>query len=278
MTTTARVAAAVVGSVLAVAAFQYARKVDTTSAATPLVNAHVGEADSRKGRVARAVVNNALETPAAVDDGPGPENVATSDTSAPAAAAAEAPTVFGLPFAGWIDALLGRDRSEPKEPAPTGESPTPGGGTGSAPGAQSPATAATVASAAQSCKHPLTTEANGITAQLDFVGILHDGQEVASNSFSATQLSDLKITVEWQNLVQNHVQRLDLFAPDGSLYQSLSRPLPASTAGSPVETRLPVHGSWITRYGLYGSWCVEVFLDHDGAPITSRPLVISRSS
>jgi hypothetical protein len=106
--------------------------------------------------------------------------------------------------------------------------------------------------------------------------VLLDGQQVTAEQFSGATLSDLKIVVQWQSLFQNHMQRLDLIAPDGSLYQSLSRPLTATDAS--VETLLPVNGTWITRYGLYGGWCVEVFLDQQNAPITSSPLVIARSS
>ena len=82
--------------------------------------------------------------------------------------------------------------------------------------------------AAQGCKHELGIQAQGITAQVDFVGTLLNGQENSGQTFSGAQLSDLKILVQWQNLFQNHLQRLDFIAPDGSLYQSLSRPLTAT--------------------------------------------------
>ena len=107
------------------------------------------------------------------------------------------------------------------------------------------------------------------------VGMLLNGQELLGQNFPAAQLSDLKILVQWQSLFQSHLQRLDLIAPDGSLYQSFSRPLTAGDADAPVETLLPVNGTWITRYGLYGAWCIEAFLDQQEQPITSSRLVIA---
>jgi hypothetical protein len=116
---------------------------------------------------------------------------------------------------------------------------------------------------------------HGVTANVSFVGVLLNGTERAGRTFSSRELGDLKIRVEWQNLFQNHRQRLDLVAPDGSLYQSLSRPLIITDVAAPVETLLPVNGTWITRYGLFGTWCVKVFFDEDDAPVSSSRLVIS---
>ena len=125
------------------------------------------------------------------------------------------------------------------------------------------------------CRHELGIQPQGVTAHVDFVGMLLNGQELLGQNFPAAQLSDLKILVQWQSLFQSHLQRLDLIAPDGSLYQSFSRPLTAGDADAPVETLLPVNGTWITRYGLYGAWCVEAFLDQQEQPITSSRLVIA---
>ena len=125
------------------------------------------------------------------------------------------------------------------------------------------------------CRHELGVQPQGVTAHVDFVGMLLNGQELLGQNFPAAQLSDLKILVQWQSLFQSHLQRLDLIAPDGSLYQSFSRPLTAGDADAPVETLLPVNGTWITRYGLYGAWCVEAFLDQQEQPITSSRLVIA---
>ncbi len=116
-------------------------------------------------------------------------------------------------------------------------------------------------------------------AGTETVAVLDSGRPTrlgeAAGSFSGAELGDLKIHVQWRNLFQNHLQRLDFIAPDGSLYRSLSRPLTATDGDAPVETLLPVNGTWITRYGLYGAWCVEVFFDQSESPIASSRLVIS---
>ena len=115
----------------------------------------------------------------------------------------------------------------------------------------------------------------GVTADVSFVGVLLNGTERAGRSFTSSELGDLKIRVQWQNLFQNHRQRFDLVTPDGSLYQSLSRPLTVTDVSAPVETLLPVNGTWITRYGLFGTWCVKAFFDEDDAPVATSRLVIS---
>jgi len=134
---------------------------------------------------------------------------------------------------------------------------------------------ATPTPAENGCRHELGLQPQGVTAQVGLVGVLPNGNERADRSFSGAELGDLKIHVQWRNLFQNHLQRLDFIAPDGSLYRSLSRPLTATDGDAPVETLLPVNGTWITRYGLYGAWCVEVFFDQSESPIASSRLVIS---
>jgi len=47
-------------------------------------------------------------------------------------------------------------------------------------------------------------------------------------------------------------------------FDAAGRPLP-------VTSRLPVNGTSIVDAGLYGEWCVELFLDGEAAPIARRP-------
>lgn len=124
-------------------------------------------------------------------------------------------------------------------------------------------------------RHERHIQPHGIRADVEFIGMLGNGQARHGQQFPGGQLTDLKVLVDWSNLLGNHQQRLDIIAPDGSLYQSVPRPLTARHDDAPVETLLPVKGTWITRYGLYGAWCVEVFLDQEDKPITSRRLVIA---
>lgn len=126
------------------------------------------------------------------------------------------------------------------------------------------------AAAGGGCKHEVAPHPQGVSAQIDFVGVLLNGQQREGNSFTGAELDDLKVVVEWKSLLENHAQRIDLVAPDGSLYQSLPRLVTATDNGAQLETRVPA------RYGLYGSWCVAVFLDQESSPVASSRLVIAR--
>lgn len=129
-----------------------------------------------------------------------------------------------------------------------------------------------------------------------FVGLGHDGTATRDVEFSAEELRDLLIVVRWQHLAGAHTQRLELFSPDGSLYQRLSadvavgeerpgRPPQAPARGKSaarakvrrpieVETRLPVGGTWITEHALLGPWRVDVYLDREDMPVTSEVFVL----
>ena len=137
--------------------------------------------------------------------------------------------------------------------------------------------ASAAAAADQGCAHRgPRVHPQGVGAHVEFVAAQLNGTERRGHAFAGAQLSDLKILVHWRNLFQNHKQRLDIIAPDGALYQSFSKPLTARDDEAPVETVLPVNGTWITQYGLYGTWCVEVFLDDDDEPVAHSRLVIRR--
>ena len=135
------------------------------------------------------------------------------------------------------------------------------------------------AAAAPECAHRGPhIHAQGVKARVEFIGVQLNGSEHRGHRFSSARLSDLRILVHWRHLFLNHHrQRLDIHAPDGALYQSLTRLLTARDVDAPVETVLPVNGTWITRYGLYGTWCVEVFLDDEDQPVTHARLVIKPS-
>ena len=122
-------------------------------------------------------------------------------------------------------------------------------------------------------------------ARLSFVGHLQHGRVQGGTEFSAQSLGDLRIVVEYRDLSGiNHTQRIELYSPDGSLYQRFSTAfkvaatvakLKASDRWEPVETRLPVWGTWITQYSLFGAWLVEVYLDRERMPITTGVFVLS---
>lgn len=109
------------------------------------------------------------------------------------------------------------------------------------------------------------------TATLQFVAVNNDGTSAGGAAFSGDLVRALRILVAWQNLSGTHSERLELFSPDGSLYQQFS----TQFAGTPVETRLSVTGTWITQYSLFGAWQVDVFLDSETMPITSGVFVLT---
>ncbi len=108
-------------------------------------------------------------------------------------------------------------------------------------------------------------------ATIQFVSINNDGSQTGGAEFLGSVIRDLRILVGWQNLSGGHTQRLELFTPDGSLYQRLA----TSFTGTSVEAGLPVGGTWITEHALFGAWRVEVFLDSQQMPITSGVFVLT---
>lgn len=275
MTKPPQLALALLGTAITVVVMQYARNVDQLVGAPPAAAYGVQGSNTGARNASRPTPTPDLVTSeraaampvagsrarSASGDATGDvdnEELATPPTDEPS-------TIFGIPLPNWLDEMLGKRRS-----------PVPGAMPVAT--AEIPATPASTKSSAQSaagCKHDLAPNFQGITAQVEFVGVLLNGEQRASNNFSGAELDDLNVLVQWKNLLQNHAQRVDLIAPDGSLYQSLSRLVTVDDV-APVETRVPVNGSWITRYGLYGSWCVEIFIDQESAPVTSSRLVIAK--
>ncbi len=133
--------------------------------------------------------------------------------------------------------------------------------------------------------------------RLAFEGLRPTGQALpGGDHFSAKALRDLLILVKYRDLTPGpHTQRLQLYAPDGALYQQFTTAVegdgtakgpaeapskqgrtPRADSGAPgstqVATRLPVGGTWITQYSLYGTWHVEVYLDQARTPVVQRTL------
>ncbi|MFI5338951.1 MAG: hypothetical protein ACHQ7N_03835 [Candidatus Methylomirabilales bacterium] len=145
---------------------------------------------------------------------------------------------------------------------------------------------------------PLAGPAGSV--RLTFEGLRSTGQALWSGDhFSAEALRDLLLSVEYQALAPGpHTQRLQLYLPDGALYQQVTTAIEAGGAGKPaaeahpeqgmtprapgaqpgreqVVTRLPVGGTWITQYSLYGIWRVEVYLDQARTPTVQRTFVLA---
>lgn len=112
----------------------------------------------------------------------------------------------------------------------------------------------------------------GAHAEVSFEAVKRDRSVRPGHKFQAERVSDLLVIVDWSGVRPGQEQHLEVFAPDGSVYQ---RTATALSQNGRTETRLPVAGTWITQYSLYGEWCVQVYLDRGAAPIARKTFVLT---
>ncbi|HEY7647759.1 MAG TPA: hypothetical protein VID04_02045 [Methylomirabilota bacterium] len=123
------------------------------------------------------------------------------------------------------------------------------------------------------------TGASGPLALVQFIGLTQDQQALERNDFAVQTLREVKINV-WWNVVGTQTQRLELFAPDGTLYRRVSatfdaNALPRTQGRVLVQTSLPVGGTWITEYSLFGAWRVDVYLAGQSSPVTTASFILN---
>lgn len=111
--------------------------------------------------------------------------------------------------------------------------------------------------------------------RLSFVGVLTNGRSRVGGEFAGDGLRDLRIVADWTELDGVHHQRVEVSSPDGSLYQRFTAAFAATGRPLSVTARLPVNGTAIVDAGLYGEWCVELFLDDEDAPIARRGFLLT---
>ena len=109
-----------------------------------------------------------------------------------------------------------------------------------------------------------------VEARLSFSGLLKNGRTRQGEHFTLSDLRELRVIVNWSQAEEGHLQRVDLYAPDGTLYQRFAGTFTGDRRPVAVVTRVPVAGSSITDSSLVGEWCAEVFLDDEDAPIARR--------
>lgn len=114
-----------------------------------------------------------------------------------------------------------------------------------------------------------TAKHHGAPADVSFIGINNHGHARGGHHFSPAQLNTLVVVVSWQTLVGAHAQRLELVTPDGSVYQRLTTAVGSADGRARVETPVPVGGTWITEYQIFGNWMVNVYLDDDTTPLAT---------
>ena len=108
------------------------------------------------------------------------------------------------------------------------------------------------------------------SARLTFSGLLKNGHTRVGEHFTMSDLRELRVISSWTETEDAHLQRVDLYAPDGTLYQRFAGSFTGDRRPVSVVTRVPVAGSSITDSSLFGEWCAEVFVDDDDAPIARR--------
>lgn len=119
-----------------------------------------------------------------------------------------------------------------------------------------------------------TAVASRDSASLRVIGVLNSGAKVEQTSYSLRRLRDLRITGYW-NAPGTHVQRLEIRAPDGSLYQRLTKTFTTTSRNTPVLTVLPVGGTWITEYSLVGDWHIHLYMDKGRTPLATYTLTLT---
>lgn len=109
-----------------------------------------------------------------------------------------------------------------------------------------------------------------VEARLSFSSVLKNGRTRVGEHFTLSELRELRVIVNWSQAENGHLQRVDLYAPDGTLYQRFAGTFTGERRPVAIVTRVPVAGSSIVDSSLLGEWCAEVFLDDEDAPIARR--------
>jgi hypothetical protein len=114
-------------------------------------------------------------------------------------------------------------------------------------------------------------------ATVELVGINAQGRSVPRLGPLLRGLRDLEINVWWA-VSGHHLQTLKVIAPDGSLYQTMTRTFDADAnrrrlgehgGDLLVRTLLPVAGTWITEYSMEGHWTIEIYMDANIQPVAT---------
>lgn len=114
-------------------------------------------------------------------------------------------------------------------------------------------------------------------ARLQFSATVRGQTEIARGKhFDYGKVRHLFIEVSWERFKLPARQRLELYAPDGRLYQTFVRQLPSQP--EPVVLTVPVAGTQIFESTLSGTWCAKIFLDDDLEPVAADDFELRFSS
>jgi hypothetical protein len=94
----------------------------------------------------------------------------------------------------------------------------------------------------------------------------------SGNSFSLSSLRDLTIQASLHTVpVGNHSEKVDVFLPEGGLYQSTQTGFliaPDSDGSFSATQSIPIAGTWIVQRHETGDWSVTISLD--GRAVTTQ--------
>ena len=110
--------------------------------------------------------------------------------------------------------------------------------------------------------------------RVDLQGIDDHGRHRRGHRFTADDLRELRIKVRWGRVGEPTAQRIELFTPSGHLYQAFA----AEVDEAIMETSVPVGGTLITQYGLYGEWCLELYVEGVGSPVARKTFALVPST
>ncbi|MFQ5901423.1 MAG: fibronectin type III domain-containing protein [Thermodesulfobacteriota bacterium] len=94
--------------------------------------------------------------------------------------------------------------------------------------------------------------------------------------FLANEVKDIYILVYWQGGSGSYSERLEVYTPEGSLYQRFEESFTANSSSTTVTVKLPVAGTYITQHAIFGQWTVKVYLDNDSEPVATASITLQQ--
>lgn len=93
---------------------------------------------------------------------------------------------------------------------------------------------------------------------------------VVKTSFAPLTSRDIFLVGSVSGLSGTHEATFEIFSPGSAPYQTMT----VSFSGSAPSVALPVMGTFITQFSLYGTWSVSMFLDGSGTAAATTTFTI----
>ena len=104
-------------------------------------------------------------------------------------------------------------------------------------------------------------------------------------------IRDIFIHTHWKELQGEHIQTLNIYSPDGNVFQKRVVPFSITEKlkrkrrkvsgitnmvdvqkarltkdGQAVVVQFPISGTWVSQHGMLGTWRVDAFLNQESRP------------